>query len=117
MQSIADTSEPIVHRASSFEKKLMTVIYDNLSDKNMDVKMVCDKLAISRANLHRKVKIIYGKSITHVINEVKLDKSIELLRDGHKVNEVASCIGYRDPKYFSKLFSKRYGVKPSVYCR
>jgi AraC-like DNA-binding protein len=116
-QYITNTSEPNVDIASSFEKKLMSVIYDNLSDKSMDVKVMCHKLEISRANLHRKVKSIYGKSITHVINDIKLERSIDLLKEGLKVNEVADFIGYRDPKYFSKLFSKRYGVKPSMYCR
>lgn len=54
-----------------------------------------------------------GKTTTEYINEVRLKKSIELLKDGNmNITEIAINCGFNDVNYFSRLFKKRYGVSP-----
>lgn len=43
----------------------------------------------------------------------RLEQSIELLKEGHTVQEVATLVGYSDPLYFSRLFKKHVGYSPS----
>ena len=50
------------------------------------------------------------------LTELRINKSKELLcRDALSVQDVAERVGYRDLKYFSRLFKKNTGVSPSDY--
>ena len=45
-----------------------------------------------------------------------MNKAKELLcNDENSVQDVADQIGYRDLKYFSRLFKKTTGISPSEY--
>ena len=40
----------------------------------------------------------------------------ELLQNTNdSINEIAEKVGYQDTRYFSKLFKKNIGIKPSEY--
>lgn len=52
------------------------------------------------------------RPIDYII-QCRLKKSFEMLKEGYKVREVASYIGYEDPYYFSRLFKKHFGLSPS----
>lgn len=52
------------------------------------------------------------RPIDYII-QFRLKKSFEMLKEGYKVREVASYIGYEDPYYFSRLFKKHFGLSPS----
>lgn len=52
------------------------------------------------------------RPIDYII-QYRLKKSFEMLKEGYKVREVASYIGYEDPYYFSRLFKKHFGLSPS----
>lgn len=57
-----------------------------------------------------------GISITDYIIEVRLKKAKELLADTPMfIGEIASAVGYKDTRYFSKLFLKHVGIKPTEY--
>ena len=50
------------------------------------------------------------------LTELRINKSKELLcSDTLSVQDVAEQVGYRDLKYFSRLFKKTTGVSPSDY--
>ena len=50
------------------------------------------------------------------LTELRVNKSKELLcRDDLSVQDVAELVGYRNLKYFSRLFKKITGVSPSDY--
>ena len=47
-----------------------------------------------------------------------MDMAEVLLRDvKNRVNEVSYMVGYKDPKYFGKLFKKTTGLSPAEYCK
>ena len=50
------------------------------------------------------------------LTELRINKSKELLcGDALPIQDVAEMVGYRDLKYFSRLFKKTTGVSPSDY--
>jgi two-component system response regulator YesN len=51
------------------------------------------------------------------ITNLKIEKAKELLNGGMMVYEVAEKLGYKDTKYFSRLFEKRTGQKPTDFKR
>jgi two-component system response regulator YesN len=57
-----------------------------------------------------------GKNYVDYLNEVRIEKAKEYLRDScYKTYEIAELVGIKDAHYFSKLFKKYTGVTPSEY--
>ncbi|MEO9966228.1 MAG: response regulator [Reichenbachiella sp.] len=88
-----------------------------LGDRNFNILILADEMAISERQLRRKLKKITGLSPVHYFNEIKLKKARDLLQSGeyYTVADVCYEIGFETPKYFSNLFKSRYGQAPSEY--
>jgi two-component system response regulator YesN len=57
-----------------------------------------------------------GITFTDYIINYRLEVAKEYLEDARfNINEVAELVGYKDIKYFSKLFTKIVGISPSKY--
>ena len=57
-----------------------------------------------------------GQNFMDYLTELRISKAKELLcGDKLSVQDVAEMVGYRDLKYFSRLFKKAAGVSPSDY--
>lgn len=58
-----------------------------------------------------------GKHFTAYLTDLRLGKARQiLLESDRKVYEVAQEVGYRDVKYFNKIFKKHFGLTPNE-CR
>lgn len=65
------------------------------------------------SNLFKKES---GKNFTEYLTGYRMKKAKELLREGEmNVTEIANALGYSDARYFSKVFKKEIGVKPTDY--
>ena len=50
------------------------------------------------------------------LNLIRIEKSKILLKNGNiKMEEIAIKVGFSNPKYFSKIFKKNFGITPSDY--
>lgn len=59
-----------------------------------------------------------GQSFTEYVTLFKLKKACELLTNSDmNINEIAGSLGFPDARYFSKLFRKKMGLKPTEYRR
>ena len=57
-----------------------------------------------------------GQNFMDYLTELRISKAKTLLcRDDLSVQDVAELVGYRELKYFSRLFKKITGVSPSDY--
>jgi AraC-like DNA-binding protein len=53
---------------------------------------------------------------TEFIRSVRIKRAAQLLENENiLINEVSDLVGFNDPKYFSRCFSKEKGVSPSQY--
>jgi transcriptional regulator GlxA family with amidase domain len=43
----------------------------------------------------------------------RMQRAIELLRDGSTIKETSACLGYEDPSHFSREFKNHYGFPPN----
>jgi AraC-like DNA-binding protein len=69
--------------------------------------------------LFKKIKALTGYSIVDFVNMFKLRKAASRLAANPQLNisEIAFEVGFNDPKYFSRIFRKVFGVTPSEYTR
>ena len=97
-----------------FLKKARQVVLDQMAKEGFDVVTLSKGLHFSRAQLYRKIKALTGKSTTQYINEIRLTEGRKLLKNPEKtISEIAYTVGYADPAYFTRLFTKYYGKSPS----
>lgn len=59
---------------------------------------------------------ITGTSFCTYLLDVRMKKALELIKNpGTSIKEIAYSTGFKDPKYFSKLFKEHTGESPSEY--
>ena len=105
---------------SALDKDFVTngirIIEENLSNSEFSVEDFEKAMGMSHAALYRKFKTLIGKTPLEFINQYRLKKAAELLKQGcYNVNEVAYMVGFSDPKYFSTSFKKLFGSNASEF--
>jgi two-component system response regulator YesN len=101
--------------ASHAVAKAKDFIHRN-SDQDLSLDLVAEHVFLSPVYFCRLFKEQAGESFTRYVNRVKVDRARELLRtSGRKVYEVAHAVGYRDVKYFYRMFRRYTGLTPSEY--
>ena len=102
-----------------FLDKLMEVIEENYQDATFDVAELIEKMHMSKSLLHKKLQSLVGQSAVKVIRSYRLTKAKELMESAEKapvsVSEIAYEVGFNDPKYFTRCFTKHYGMSPSEF--
>ncbi len=73
-------------------------------------------LAVSTKHLNKIVMATIGRTTTDLIHDrILLEAKRILVRQEKTVKEVAELLGYDDPAYFTRLFSKKCGVAPGKF--
>ena len=81
------------------------------------VKALAKAYGVSVRVLERLFLLAVGHSPRHCLKRLRMQRAIELLRDGSNVNETADRLGYRYATHFSAEFKHVYGVPPRVHAR
>ncbi|MFC2080002.1 two-component regulator propeller domain-containing protein [Bacteroidota bacterium] len=114
--------EPSVVTVSSpdelFLKKLMRIIEQGIPESDFSVDSLEQGMGMSHTNFYRKVKSITGQSGKELLQNVRLKRAVQLLTQNKiRISEIAYMTGFSNPKYFSKCFKEKYGVRPSEYLK
>jgi AraC-like DNA-binding protein/Tfp pilus assembly protein PilF len=97
-------------------KKAIEVIEMNIHDPLFGVEKMSREMAMSRTNMHRKIKAITGFPPSELIRNIRLRKAAALILNRvDTVSNISFMVGFEDQSYFSKSFKKQFGVPPSEY--
>ena len=112
IESFAHSSLPTIRK--TFIQKIKEVIEENMDDENFSIPQLCRVIGLSRSQLHNKIKANTSLSTSIYIRSIRLKRAEYLLKFSDlNVSEVAYEVGFKDPSYFSRLFSEIHGVSPS----
>lgn len=94
--------------------KVREVVQEHLDDEHFSVEELSRKVGMSRAQIHRKLSALTGKSASRFVRSYRLQHAMQLL-ESHSgtVSEIAYKVGFSSPAYFTKCFSEEYGMSPS----
>lgn len=80
------------------------------------IEELADLLKADRTTLYKAFRACTGMSIKEYIDTARLEKACRLLSvPDTRVKETAFACGYRDARYFSRVFHKRFGCPPSKW--
>lgn len=77
------------------------------------VEEIADALHVDRCHISRIYRSETGITIKEKIRIVQLAEAQKLLASGYTVKDTSLSCGFRDPLYFSKVYSKHFGTPPS----
>jgi len=97
-------------------REVMDYIEKNY-DKEITLDDIAKKVNLSYHYFSKFFKEETGRNFSDYLMEIRIEKAKEFLKDDPSLNikEVSYMVGYRDPNYFSKIFKKIVGVKPTEY--
>lgn len=99
-----------------FLTEAYAILEANYTKQEFSHDQFASALCVSRSLLYKKIKSLTDMSVTDFINFFKLKKAAEQLqRTDENIAAIAYQTGFSDPKYFSRVFKKFYGMPPSEF--
>lgn len=101
-----------------FINQVMAVIKEHYKNPYFEVSDFSEAVGVSKSLLNKKLQSLIGQSAGQFIRNYRLNTARELIlknRETKQMNiaEIAYEVGFNDPKYFARCFSKQFNMKPS----
>lgn len=103
-----------------FLKKALDIVKSNYKDTSYEVSNFVEDLGISKSLVNKKMQMLTGQSAGQFIRTYRLNLAHELIVKNHhnmNISEIAYEVGFNDPKYFTRCFTKHFGTTPSALTR
>ena len=104
---------------NAFIEDVMSFIKTHYTDPDFEINDLVKHMGISRSLFYQKLQDLTGESAGHIIRDFRLNTARELIVRHHQnkdsnISEIAYKVGFSDPKYFSRCFTKRFNISPSA---
>ena len=106
----------IISVHQKFIESLKNVIEKNIDNEQFGVDDLGKEMAMSRSQIHRKLKALTDLSATTFIRNYRLHRAADLLKQGAgNVTEIGYQVGFNSQTYFSSSFQELFGCSPTEY--
>ena len=96
--------------------KAIEYIHASYRSPDIRISELAKMCAMSETYFRGEFFKMFGRSPLRYINDMRLEYAVQLLQSKfYTVCEVSEKSGFSDPKYFSRVFSKKYGCPPSQF--
>lgn len=97
-------------------KKLEYLLNDQLDNTSLSSEEICNKIGVSRSQLHRILKQETNLSLSHYVRKKRIEQAKRLLGNSKlRISEIADAVGINNHQNFTKYFGLEYGISPSKY--
>ncbi len=99
-----------------FLQQAIDCVHHHIADSDFSLSDFVSEMCVARSTLSEKIKTLTGFTPSGFINDIRLRTAYTLLeKDPNiRISELAYSVGFNDPKYFSTLFRKKFGVAPTA---
>lgn len=97
-----------------FLRKVVDLIEENLHSPDLTVEFLARETGLSKSTFYRKLKNLIPLSPNTLIKNIRMRKSLILLKEGKlNISEVSSELGFNHVSYFTTTFKKHFGFSPT----
>ena len=117
-KSVEADKEEVMKVTRPFMERVMDIMEQNYMDSEFGVQEFCEKLGMSRTIASKHLNAEVGQPVGQFIRNYRLNMAKEMLssKTGNRnITEIAYAVGFNDPKYFTRCFTKMYAMSPSTY--
>ena len=117
-KSIEADKKQVVENAHPFMESVMEVMEKNYDNSEFGVQELSDAMGLNRSVLSKKLTAETGLPTAQFIRNYRLDIAKKMIVDNganRNITEIAYRVGFNDPKYFTRCFTKQYGVSPTSF--
>jgi len=98
-----------------FLDELDEVLNSNFANRSFDLSRMAAEMGVNVRQLQRKLKALTGHTPSDHLRAHRLQKSLEQLREGNSIGEVAKAVGYSSQSYFTSCFKAQFGTTPKQF--
>jgi ligand-binding sensor domain-containing protein/AraC-like DNA-binding protein len=105
------TNKPFMERATE-------IMEQNYMNSEFGITEFAEAIGMSRSLVSKRLNEETGQSTGQFIRNYRLSIAKKLLLENvanRNITEIAYKVGFNDPKYFTRCFTRQYGNSPSTY--
>ncbi len=108
--------EESMKQSSWLVESALSYINSHFADEDISLNAVARSINVSANYLSAVFSQKMGMSFVEYVTQKRMARAKQLLRQSRKrTGEIASEVGYKDPRYFSFVFKKTQGCSPREY--
>ncbi len=117
---IAELNMEEESRDQKFVNKALKVVQENYKDPSYEPGDLARTMGVSNNLLNEKLHTLTGQTTTQFIRNCRLNIARDLIEKNKitrnlNISEIAYEVGFNDPKYFTRCFTKRFHVSPKSF--
>ena len=110
-------SSTLSMKEADFSAELLETIQRMYKDPDLDVHALAEAMDMNRSLLNEKIQNALGLTTAQFIRTYRLNVAKEMICNGTNkdmnISEIAYEVGFNDPKYFTRCFTKEFNATPS----
>ncbi len=110
-------SSTLSNKDTDFSANLLEAIQKVYKDPDLDVHTLAEAMNTNRSVLNEKIQNALGMTTAQFIRTYRLNVAKEMICNGTNkdmnISEIAYEVGFNDPKYFTRCFTKEFNATPS----
>lgn len=96
--------------------RALAYVDEHFADENISLNSLAKAINVSANYLSAVFSQRAGLSFVEYLAQKRMEKARQLLRQSNmRSGEIATAVGYKDPRYFSFVFKKTQGCTPKEY--
>ena len=101
-----------------FLDRAMLVVQAHYKDSNFEITDFVEAMGVSKSLMNKKMQSLTGQSAGQFLRNYRLNVARDLILKNRvtktmNISEIAYEVGFNDPKYFTRCFTKHFGAPPS----
>ena len=117
-KSIEADRKQVAEKERPFMDIVMEVMEKNYDNSEFGVQELANEMRMNRSVLSKMLNAEAGQPTAQFIRNYRLDIAKKMITENvanRNITEIAYRVGFNDPKYFTRCFTKQYGVSPSAF--
>lgn len=117
-KSIEADRKQVAEKERPFMDIVMEVMEKNYDNSEFGVQELANEMRMNRSVLSKKLNAEAGQPTAQFIRNYRLGIAKKMITENvanRNITEIAYRVGFNDPKYFTRCFTKQYGESPSAF--